>query len=75
MIVDAHKHWYETERGVTPETLEAFGVHSANDEWLSLLYRDWMCVRQRAVEIDWGTEVAKQGRCWRAGNVFKNKGL
>lgn len=38
MIVDAHKHWYETERGVTPETLEAFGVHSANEEWLILPY-------------------------------------
>lgn len=38
MILEAHKNWYETERGITGETLEAFGVHSSNDEWLIMPY-------------------------------------
>lgn len=38
MIIEAHKNWYENERGITGETLEAFGVYSANDEWLVMPY-------------------------------------
>ena len=38
MIIEAHKNWYEIERGITGETLEAFGVHSASDEWLIMPY-------------------------------------
>ena len=38
MIHEAHKNWYATERGITGETLEAFGVHSASEEWLIMPY-------------------------------------
>ena len=38
MIHEAHKNWYATERGITGETLDAFGVHSTSEEWLIMPY-------------------------------------
>jgi archaellum biogenesis ATPase FlaH len=38
MILEAHKNWFESERGITGETLEAFGVESTSDEWIRLPY-------------------------------------
>jgi 5S rRNA maturation endonuclease (ribonuclease M5)/archaellum biogenesis ATPase FlaH len=38
MILEPHKNWFENERGITGETLEAFGVESTSDEWVSLPY-------------------------------------
>jgi hypothetical protein len=32
MINESHKNWFENERGITGETLEAFGVFSNSDE-------------------------------------------
>ena len=37
MINESHKNWYENERGITGETLEAFGAVS-QDDWLILPY-------------------------------------
>lgn len=38
MILESHKNWFETERGITGETLDAFGVESTSDEWVRLPY-------------------------------------
>lgn len=38
MIVESHKNWFETERGITGETLEAFNVTSSSDEWMTFPY-------------------------------------
>jgi archaellum biogenesis ATPase FlaH len=38
MILEPHKNWFENERGITGETLEAFGVESTSDEWIRLPY-------------------------------------
>lgn len=38
MIIESHKNWFETERGITGETLEAFGVESTSDEWVRMPY-------------------------------------
>jgi len=38
MINESHKNWFETERGITGETLEAFGVFSNSDEWMTFPY-------------------------------------
>ena len=38
MITEAHKNWFEEERGITGGTLEAFGVFSNSDEWVTLPY-------------------------------------
>ena len=37
MITEAHKSWFETERGIIGETLEAFGVYSEG-EWVVFPY-------------------------------------
>lgn len=35
MLTEAQKNWFKTHKGITEETLEAFGVHSDNDyEWV-----------------------------------------
>lgn len=38
MILESHKNWFETERGITGETLEAFRVESSSDDWVTLPY-------------------------------------
>jgi 5S rRNA maturation endonuclease (ribonuclease M5) len=38
MINESHKNWFENERGITGETLEAFGVFSNSDEWMTFPY-------------------------------------
>lgn len=38
MILESHKNWFQNERGITGETLEAFGAESASDDWLTLPY-------------------------------------
>jgi 5S rRNA maturation endonuclease (ribonuclease M5) len=38
MINESHKNWFENERGITGETLEAFGVFSNSDDWVTLPY-------------------------------------
>lgn len=38
MIIEAHKDWFETERGITGETLEAFGASSTSDDWITFPY-------------------------------------
>lgn len=38
MILESHKNWFETERGITGETLETFRVESNSDDWVTLPY-------------------------------------
>jgi archaellum biogenesis ATPase FlaH/5S rRNA maturation endonuclease (ribonuclease M5) len=38
MINESHKNWFENERGITGETLEAFGAFSNSDEWMTFPY-------------------------------------
>jgi 5S rRNA maturation endonuclease (ribonuclease M5)/archaellum biogenesis ATPase FlaH len=38
MILESHKNWFETERGITGETLEFFRVESSSDDWVTLPY-------------------------------------
>jgi len=38
MISESHKNWFEEERGITGETLEAFGAFSNSDEWMTFPY-------------------------------------
>lgn len=38
MILEPHKNWFENERGITGETLEAFGAESNSDEWMTFPY-------------------------------------
>ena len=38
MITETHKSWFEEERGITGETLEAFGAFSNSDEWMTFPY-------------------------------------
>ena len=38
MILESHKNWFQNERGITGETLEAFGVESTSEEWIRLPY-------------------------------------
>ena len=38
MIQESHKNWFENERGITGETLEAFGAESSSEEWIMLPY-------------------------------------
>lgn len=38
MILESHKNWFENERGITGETLEAFGVESTSDDWIMIPY-------------------------------------
>lgn len=40
MILESHKNWFEKERGITGETLEAFGIESSSDEWIMLPYNN-----------------------------------
>jgi archaellum biogenesis ATPase FlaH/5S rRNA maturation endonuclease (ribonuclease M5) len=62
MILDAHKNWYATERGITGETLEAFGVHSASDDWLILPYdtgeRSRKMIGQREFRFSKGAKIS-----------------
>lgn len=38
MISETHKNWFEEERGIIGETLEAFGAFSNSEEWITLPY-------------------------------------
>jgi len=38
MILESHKNWFETERGITGETLEAFNATSTSEEWITFPY-------------------------------------
>lgn len=38
MLNESHKNWFDNERGITGETLAAFGVESSSDEWVMMPY-------------------------------------
>lgn len=38
MLLESHKNWFESERGITGETLEFFHVESSSDDWVTLPY-------------------------------------
>jgi hypothetical protein len=38
MITEAHKNWFETEKGITGETLTAFGIRSEGADWVVFPY-------------------------------------
>jgi 5S rRNA maturation endonuclease (ribonuclease M5) len=40
MILEEHKNWFENERGITGATLEAFGVESNSDDWMTFPYNN-----------------------------------
>lgn len=62
MIIEAHKNWFESERGITGETLEAFGVSSANEDWIVLPYdtgeRSRKMTGQREFRFSKGAKIA-----------------
>ena len=38
MITESHSKWFENERGITSDTLEAFGAYSNSEEWMTFPY-------------------------------------
>jgi archaellum biogenesis ATPase FlaH len=62
MILESHKNWFENERGIKGETLEAFGVESTSDEWIRLPYttgdRTRKMVGQREFRFTKGAKVS-----------------
>ena len=38
MITESHKNWFETEKGITSDTLTAFGIRSEDADWVVFPY-------------------------------------
>ena len=38
MITEAHKNWFDVEKGITGETLEAFNISSDEGDWVVFPY-------------------------------------
>jgi len=62
MILESHKNWFENERGITGETLEAFGVESTSDEWIRMPYdtgdRTRKMIGQREFRFTKGAKIS-----------------
>jgi len=56
MILESHKNWFASERGITGETLEAFGVESSSEDWLMIPYASRQRFRKMTGqrEFKWG---------------------
>jgi len=56
MILESHKNWFENERSITGETLEAFGVESTSDDWIMIPYAQRQRFRKMSGqrEFKWG---------------------
>lgn len=48
MITESHKNWFQNERGISPETLEAFGIESSSDDWVMMPYGNRQRFRRMA---------------------------
>ena len=56
MILESLKNWFENERGITGETLEAFGVESSSEDWIMIPYAKRQRFRKMTGqrEFKWG---------------------
>lgn len=56
MILESHKNWFENERSITGETLDAFGVESTSDDWIMIPYASRQRFRKMTGqrEFKWG---------------------
>jgi archaellum biogenesis ATPase FlaH len=56
LINESHKNWFQNERGITGETLDAFGVESSSDDWIMIPYANRQRFRKMTGqrEFKWG---------------------